>query len=86
MFCLMLEHHISRCVDSYCIEDALGAKQMCVDHICLELSPDLERMHMGCLSKKVLPIKHILDNFVDPIMINILITHKVRQNCQGHSP
>lgn len=38
----MLGHYVSRWEDSCYVTDVMGAKQMYDDHICWELTPDLE--------------------------------------------
>ena len=43
----VLGHCVRKCVDSCCITDALGSRQMCDDHICLEPTPDLEEEASG---------------------------------------
>ena len=47
----MLGHCVSRHADSWCITNALGARQMYGDNICLEPTPDLEEEAYGLVSK-----------------------------------
>ena len=59
MFYKMLRHCVSKRVDSYCKTDALGVIQICVDHICLEPTPNLEEEAYVAVSKMFYPKTHI---------------------------